>query len=136
MHDFFDDLPGAAANTVTTLGVVVIGRNEGDRLKRCLASVQCFSNRLVYVDSGSNDDSIAVAQACAAAVVELDLRTAFTAARARNEGFQKLMEMQPALDYVFFVDGDCEVDPDWLDKAAQFLDRHSDVAVVSGLRRE
>jgi GT2 family glycosyltransferase len=136
MHDFFDDLPGAAANTVTTLGVVVIGRNEGDRLKRCLASVQGFPNRLVYVDSGSADASIAVAQACTAVVVELDLRTAFTAARARNEGFQKLMEMQPALDYVFFVDGDCEVDPGWLQKAARFLDQHDDVAVVSGLRRE
>jgi glycosyltransferase involved in cell wall biosynthesis len=132
MHDFYR----TAERSVTTCGVVVIGRNEGDRLKRCLASVQGLPNRVVYVDSGSTDASIAVAQACAVAVVELDLRTAFTAARARNEGFQKLTQMQPALDYVFFVDGDCEVVPGWLEKAAQFLDQHSEVAVVSGLRRE
>jgi len=44
--------------------------------------------------------------------------------------------MQPALDYVFFVDGDCEVVPGWLEKSKQFLDQHGDVAVVSGLRRE
>jgi glycosyltransferase involved in cell wall biosynthesis len=125
-----------AASAVTTFGIVVIGRNEGDRLKRCLDSIQSLSNRVVYVDSGSADDSIAVAQACMAAVVELDLRTPFTAARARNEGFQKLIRLQPALDYVFFVDGDCEVVPGWLQKAAQFLDQHSDVAVVSGVRRE
>jgi glycosyltransferase involved in cell wall biosynthesis len=93
---------------VTTFGVVVIGRNEGDRLKRCLDSVQNLPDCVVYVDSGSTDDSIAVARSRTAAVVELDLRAAFTAARARNEGFQKLIQMRPALDYVFFVDGDCE----------------------------
>ena len=121
---------------MTTLGVVAIGRNEGDRLKRCLNSVQSAPNRVVYVDSGSADDSIAVARACAAIVVELDLHTPFTAARARNEGFQKLIQMQPALDYVFFVDGDCEVVPGWLERSKQFLDHHNDVAVVSGVRRE
>jgi GT2 family glycosyltransferase len=121
---------------VTAFGVVAIGRNEGDRLKRCLESVQGLPNGVVYVDSGSADDSIAIAQACTATVVELDLHTPFTAARARNEGFQKLIQMQPALDYVFFVDGDCEVVPGWLEKAKQFLDQHGDVAVVSGLRRE
>jgi GT2 family glycosyltransferase len=126
----------AAASAVTSFGVVAIGRNEGDRLKRCLESVQGLPNGVVYVDSGSTDDSIAIAQACRATVVELDLHTPFTAARARNEGFQKLIQAQPALDYVFFVDGDCEVVPGWLDTAKQFLDQHSDVAVVSGLRRE
>jgi glycosyltransferase involved in cell wall biosynthesis len=102
---------------VTAFGVVAIGRNEGDRLKRCLESVQGLPNGVVYVDSGSADDSIAIAQACTATVVELDLHTPFTAARARNEGFQKLIQMQPALDYVFFVDGDCEVVPGLLEKA-------------------
>ena len=121
---------------MTSFGVVAIGRNEGDRLKRCLESVQGLSTGVVYVDSGSTDDSIAAAQARMATVVELDLRTPFTAARARNEGFQKLIQMHPALDYVFFVDGDCEVIPGWLEKAAQFLDQHGDVAVVSGLLRE
>jgi GT2 family glycosyltransferase len=126
----------AAASAVTAFGVVAIGRNEGDRLKRCLESVRGLPNGLVYVDSGSTDDSIAIAKGCAATVVELDLRMPFTAARARNEGFQKLIQMQPALDYVFFVDGDCEVIPGWLEKARQFLDQHEDVAVVAGLRRE
>ncbi len=105
-------------------------------MKRCLESVQGLPNGVVYVDSGSTDESIAIAQACRATVVELDLHTPFTAARARNEGFQKLIQAQPALDYVFFVDGDCEVVPGWLEMARQFLDQHSDVAVVSGLRRE
>jgi glycosyltransferase involved in cell wall biosynthesis len=123
-------------NDMTTLGVVVIGRNEGDRLKRCLDSVQGLSDRIVYVDSGSTDGSIDAAKARRATVVELDMRNPFTAGRARNEGFKKLIQMRPSLDYVFFVDGDCEVVPGWLDKARQFLDEHRDVAVISGLRRE
>jgi GT2 family glycosyltransferase len=126
----------SAEDGVTTSGVVVIGRNEGDRLKRCLDSIQGLSHRIVYVDSGSTDESIAVARARTAAVVELDLRMPFTAGRARNEGFQKLIQMQSSLQYVFFVDGDCEVVPGWLEKARQFLDQNRDVAVISGLRRE
>ena len=38
--------------------------------------------------------------------------------------------------YVFFVDGDCEVVTGWLQKSAAFLDEHRDMAVVWGLRRE
>jgi GT2 family glycosyltransferase len=118
------------------IGVVVIGRNEGERLKRCLESVHSRSDSVVYVDSGSTDDSVAVAQVLVVAVVELDLRTPFTAARARNEGLRKLLDLRPALDFVFFVDGDCEVVGGWLEKAGLFLNQHTDVAVVWGFRSE
>jgi glycosyltransferase involved in cell wall biosynthesis len=124
------------ACAVTSYGVVVIGRNEGDRLKRCLESVQSLSKPVVYVDSGSTDGSITAAQERGATVIELDMQSVFTAARARNEGLAKLTEMHPELDYVFFVDGDCEVASGWLKIATQFLDQHDDVAVVSGYRRE
>lgn len=69
--------------------VIVIGRNEGARLVRCLASVQGFG-RVVYVDSGSTDDSVAAAHAAGAQVVALDMDRPFTAARARNAGFEAL----------------------------------------------
>ncbi len=39
------------------LGVVVIGRNEGERLRRCLESVLGATPGVVYVDSGSSDGS-------------------------------------------------------------------------------
>jgi len=91
---------------------------------------------VVYVDSGSADGSVALSRDLGAIVVELDLRTPFTAARARNEGFRKLLEIQPTLNYVFFVDGDCEVVNGWLETATRFLDQHPDVAIVWGRRRE
>jgi glycosyltransferase involved in cell wall biosynthesis len=117
-------------------GVVAIGRNEGDRLRRCLESVCSLATNIVYVDSGSTDGSVALSRSLGVLVVELDLRVPFTAARARNEGFRKLMEVNPALAYVLFVDGDCEVIAGWVDKAANFLDEHPDVAIVWGRRRE
>jgi glycosyltransferase involved in cell wall biosynthesis len=127
---------GASASGCASTGVVVIGRNEGERLKRCLQSISGFIDRVVYVDSGSTDDSVAFVKSLGADVVELDMATPFTAARARNEGSKKLLKRLPALDYLFFVDGDCEVVKDWPEKATRFLDEHPDVAVVWGRRRE
>ncbi len=115
---------------------MVIGRNEGERLARCLRSIEELAQNVVYVDSGSTDGSLELAQTRTGAVVELDLSTPFTAARARNAGFQKLVKMRPHLRYVFFVDGDCEVQPGWLSKGKDFLDRNDGVAVVWGYRRE
>lgn len=124
-------------NTVNAkLGVVVIGRNEGERLIRCLKSISGYVNNIVYVDSGSNDDSVKQAGDLGVDVVALDLGTPFTAARARNEGFAKLNQIAPGLEYVQFVDGDCEVQPAWLEKATGFLDRNQSVAVACGRRRE
>jgi len=118
------------------IGVVVIGRNEGERLRKCLESVVGSSDSVVYVDSGSTDDSIAISRQIGAHVIKLDLATPFTAARARNEGFQKLQNLNPDLVYVQFVDGDCEVVGSWLRTAYAYLCENSDVAVVCGRRRE
>lgn len=117
------------------IGVVAIGRNEGDRLKRCLRSIPTHVP-IVYVDSASTDDSVAFARSREATVVELDMWKPFSAARARNEGFGALLSTNPHVAFVQFVDGDCESEPDWLGRAAQFLETHPSVAAVCGRRRE
>ena len=68
--------------TAVSIGVVVIGRNEGERLRKCLESVLRVADRAVYVDSGSTDDSVAMALGMGLEIIELDLGTPFTAARA------------------------------------------------------
>ena len=120
----------------TSFGVVAIGRNEGERLRKCLESLAAQAALVIYVDSGSTDDSIPIARSIGSEVVELDMRTPFTAARARNEGFRYLRDLAPALSYVQFVDGDCEVVDGWLKAAVEFLDAHPRVAAVCGRRRE
>ena len=123
---------------MSRIGVVTIGRNEGDRLLRCLDSLLAQQSQdlaIVYVDSGSTDGSQEAARQRGVEVVELDLTIPFTAARARNEGLAVLLQRLP-VDYVQFVDGDCEVAPDWIDRAQQELDTSPELAVVCGRRRE
>jgi len=121
---------------LSRVGVVAIGRNEGERLRGCLESAAAQAALVVYVDSGSTDESVAIARRIAGEVVELDRRSPFTAARARNEGFARMRQVAPDLPYVQFVDGDCEIVAGWLDKGADFLDAHRDVGAVCGRRRE
>lgn len=117
------------------LGAVVIGRNEGNRLKACLSSVR-GAQAVVYVDSGSSDGSVAWAHSQGIDVVELDMSIGFTAARARNAGLRRLQELAPDLHFVQFVDGDCELVGSWLEDAVAFLEGHPDAAAVFGRLRE
>jgi len=118
------------------IGVVAIGRNEGERLRRCLVALRRETDRIVYVDSGSTDGSCDTARAEGADVVDLDISIPFTAARARNTGFRRLLERWPDVEYVQFVDGDMEVLPGWLDAATEVLDARDDVVAICGIRRE
>lgn len=103
------------------LGIVVIGRNEGERLRQCFASLPS-GVPVVYVDSGSTDDSVGVAKSFCAEVHELDRVRPFSAARARNEGAERLNRLHPDVRLVQFVDGDCTLLPGWLDAAGAALD--------------
>lgn len=114
----------------------MIGRNEGDRLIRSLESVVDGSRPVVYVDSGSTDGSCQEARKRGVEVVDLDLSIPFTAARARNAGFERMCEKYPEVEYVQFIDGDCEVVEGWLEAAAETLDANPEVVAVCGWRRE
>jgi glycosyltransferase involved in cell wall biosynthesis len=119
-----------------TTGVVAIGRNEGERLRACLLSARRDCAAVVYVDSGSTDDSTELAKSLGVHIVELDLSRPFTAARARNEGFAALVKIEPNLHSVQFIDGDCEIVDGWLSKARAELEQHPKAAVICGRRRE
>ena len=119
----------------TTIGAVAIGRNEGDRLRRCLTSLEGQCDRMVYVDSGSTDGSVAFAKGIGAIVVTLDMSVPFTAARARNAGFAAL-QSEMAFDYVQFVDGDCGVEPGWTAMGQAMLDANPGIGIVTGWRTE
>jgi len=123
-------------NKCSIVGAVVIGRNEGMRLKSCLESILGHVEQIVYVDSGSTDNSLSIAHALGVHVVELEMSKKFTAARARNVGYKELININPNLKYIQFVDGDCEVVPGWIQEAFNFMRNHPNIGVVSGRRRE
>ena len=118
-----------------SLAAVVIGRNEGARLLRCLEALKDQVALVVYVDSGSTDGSVAAAAQAGAEVVELDMSLPFTAARARNAGLARIKELSDA-EFVQVIDGDCELQPGWIETARAFLEAHPDVAMVAGRLRE
>ncbi len=123
-------------NAPPNLAVVVIGRNEGQRLRACLGSIDSTKTPVVYVDSGSTDESVALAREYGADVVELDNSRPYTAARGRNAGVARLRETGRDVDYIQFVDGDCALAPGWLVKACMYLSSQQEMAVVTGLLKE
>jgi len=117
-------------------GFVVIGRNEGHRFLRCLKSLVHCGSPIVYVDSGSTDGSPEAAFDAGADVINLNVSMGFNMSRARNAGWRRLLEIHPSLEFVQFLDGDCELDPEWASCALEFLGNNPEVAVVCGRRLE
>lgn len=116
------------------LSVVVIGRNEGSRLIRCLDSVKKMNfpygtYELIYVDSSSTDGSILAAQACGARVIKIQPDKP-SAAPARNIGWHNAKG-----EYILFLDGDTLLEPNFVLNALPFFNDKK-VAVVCGHRRE
>ncbi|SEP94964.1 glycosyltransferase [Thalassovita taeanensis] len=120
---------------MSTVAAVAIGRNEGARLLRCLSTLKDQVARVVYVDSGSSDGSVQAARELGAEVVLLDTSVPFTAARARNAGFEAL-KAQGLPDLVQFVDGDCGLVPGWIAAAVAELEARPEVGIVTGWRSE
>lgn len=119
-----------------SVAAIAIGRNEGERLAACLASLQGQAHPVVYVDSGSTDGSVAAAEALEANVVMLDMNTPFTAARARNAGLARVRDLAPDIELIQFLDGDCTLHPSWVETAKAVLATDPKLAVVCGRRRE
>jgi GT2 family glycosyltransferase len=117
-----------------TLGIVVIGRNEAAHLANCLAVLPDVPT--VYADSASTDGSAAIAQAAGVEAVVLTTPPATTAARGRNAGLARLLELAPETDTVQMIDGDCILDTTWLSTAQAALDRDPRNAAVFGQLRE
>lgn len=114
---------------------VVIGYNEGKTLGACLRAVRDadldgIRHELIYVDAGSADDSMRIAQEAGADhVLGGDQRR--KAAEARNVGLHAATG-----EFVQFIDGDMTLAPDWPRAAFGFLRGDSDYAVVCGGLRE
>jgi GT2 family glycosyltransferase len=117
-----------------TLGIVVIGRNEAPHLADCLTALPKVP--AVYADSASTDDSIGVARSANVETVSLTAPPVLTAARGRNAGLARLLEIAPQTDIVHMIDGDCVLDADWLPKAEAALRADPQLAAVFGQLRE
>ena len=125
---------GTAEETgLPLIAAVIIGRNEGERLRTCLSSVLLMNYprelvEVIYVDSSSTDSSVELARSMGVKTVLLDGPT--TAARGRNSGWT-----QTQAPFILFLDGDTVLDADFVRKAVTHFDDPI-IAGVYGNRRE
>src|SRR5208283_1846933 len=117
-----------------TLAIVVIGRNEGIHLTRCLESILSMQKpkseiEIVYVDPESTDDSIESARNIGVKTIELKPARP-CAAIARNAGWKAT-----AAEIILFLDGDTEIASDFVVRSLREF-KNPRVAVVYGHRRE
>jgi cellulose synthase/poly-beta-1,6-N-acetylglucosamine synthase-like glycosyltransferase len=115
-------------------GIVIIARNEGERFRRAVASCAGLARCVVFADSGSSDGSAAHARSMGVEVVELE--RPWSQPRGRNAGLRRLLELAPEVHYVFFMDGDCELVPAFLQAGRAFLERDPRLGAVCGRRLE
>jgi|HubBroStandDraft_5_1064220.scaffolds.fasta_scaffold40128_3 glycosyltransferase involved in cell wall biosynthesis len=124
----------ATENASQALSVVVIGRNEGQRLARCLESVRATRGfdriQLIYVDSDSTDGSPELAAQYGAEVIVVHPERP-TAAIGRNAGWRRATE-----EFVLFLDGDTVLHPDFPRAALDAMNENAQACAVWGHRRE
>lgn len=118
------------------IAAVIIGRNEGEKLRRCLSSVLGMAAPIVFVDSGSEDGSAGLARTMGVDAVELDRSAPFTVARARNAGCARVVQLDPQVECIQFVDADSEMIPSWFAHAGRVLLDSPDAGVVFGRTQE
>lgn len=75
------DGPASAHGPPPRLALVVIARNEARAIERCLLSARPWVDEMVVVDTGSTDDTVALARACGARVHHFTWVDDFAAAR-------------------------------------------------------
>ena len=71
---------------MTILSLAMIVKNEAANLPRCLASVQGLVDEMVVVDTGSTDDTVAIAESFGARMGHFPWTDDFAA--ARNESLR------------------------------------------------
>ncbi len=113
---------------------VIIGVNAAASLAMCINSIKQSDypqDRLtiIYVDGGSSDDSIAIAESLQGVqVISLNLQHP-TPGLGRNAGW-----INSSAPFVQFLDSDTILDPSWLRSGVKAF--QDDIAAVMGYRQE
>lgn len=92
-----------------SLAAALIVRDEGRCIARCLDSVTPWVDRIVVVDTGSRDDTPAIARRCGAQVHHLDWPDDFAAAR------NHMLDLADA-DWTLVIDAD-----EWIARGGEAL---------------
>ncbi len=114
------------------ISFIIIGKNEGWRLEKCLQSLvsiveqdEITDHEIIYVDSQSTDNSVVLAKQYGAKTFLITGEC--NAAIARNIGAKEAIG-----DILFFIDGDMEIFPGFLPKVLT-KDNQLEYPFISGI---
>lgn len=120
------------ADQEPTMSVVIVARNEADRIRGCIESVLALCEPLAHtevilVDSNSSDPTVDVATEYPITILKIPTDDLSSPSAGRQVGFRHARG-----ELVLFVDGDTHLTDGWLDDAIRFVSEHEDVAGVDG----
>lgn len=125
----------ADASALPMLAIVVIARNEEENIAACLEAAlaavrELDCGEIVLVDSNSTDRTVEIAKNYPISILRYRAERP-TAAAGRRIGFAHVRAR-----YVLFLDGDCCVEPGFIEEALKTFAGRDDAAVVYGSRRD
>jgi GT2 family glycosyltransferase len=139
---------------MTTIAIIIVSWNTRDLLRRCIATVHdALANagigyQIVVVDNASADGTPDMLRADHPEVMLIEagrnlgfaggnnlalrkvLSSEFSVLSSKSSRNSKLKTQNSKLDYVFLLNPDTEVVGDAIARLADYLDAHSDVAIV------
>lgn len=115
--------------------VVVIARNEEKSIAGSIQSVldtfSNYSHELIFVDSASEDRTLDIARQFPAKIIRLPESLPMRPSIAREAG-----RLQATGKWILFLDGDCSLQPGWLEAATLAMQKDKSLGGLSGEREE
>lgn len=117
------------------LSIIVKARNEAADIAKCiesaLAAVQCVGGEVVLADGCSTDATIEIAKAYPIRIVQLAVPSQACCGIGPELGFQHANG-----EFIYLLDGDMVVDPEFVESAIRLLEKDETLAGVGGYIRE
>ena len=106
-----------------SLSVIIITKNEADRIDQCLSSIQGWADEIIVLDSGSEDDTVSRARRYTDQVVETDWP---------GYGLQKQRALDQASgDWVLSIDADEVLSSDLKSEIDAVLSQHATTPIAN-----
>ncbi|MFB5677450.1 glycosyltransferase [Paenibacillus terreus] len=99
-----------------SISLCMIVRNEEEYLPKCLSSVRRVVDEIIIVDTGSTDNTVSIAEAFGAKVIQMPWEDSFSV--ARNRSFEEATG-----DWILWLDADEEMDVNEAGRLKELLTR-------------
>ena len=114
------------------ISIVIIGRNEERGIAKCVAAAreaaaQIGGAEIIYVDSASTDETVAVARSLDVRVVSLDSGRKLCPSLGRHAGTQAADG-----EFILFLDADTLIYKNFLPVALEYFRQHPELGGVNG----